>query len=289
MNEIETLLQTYPWLASPTDGSPLVAEGDALRATGDGTLYAVQDSIPRLLTPRARMLADKDDAALAMQTETRRELQDMAVLRTLPYAMRPNEGPGPWLRKRESWEILERALDTADFFATPTRVIDMGTGIGWLARRLSLRGAFAIALDRSVNDRVGLGLALRLAGDIQAPFLAVQADFTHPPILSETANLVVFCDSLPLDPAVTIARSAALLRPGGLLAITDTPIAENAADSSMLSQETIDAALIAAGLTVHEWYVPSQTIARTIMRFAPRREGHDAVTPRPFILVSKSR
>ena len=224
MNNTETILQTYPWLAAPTDGSPLIAEGDVLRATGDGTAYAVQKSIPRLLTSAARVAADKADAVLAAQTETRRDTQDMAVLRTLPYAMRPDEGPGPWLRKKESWEILERALDTANFFTVPSRIVDMGTGIGWLARRLSLRGAFVVALDCSMNERVGLGLALRLAGDVQAPFLPVQADFTHPPILSGVADLVVFCDSLPVDPAATLARSATLLRPGGLLAITDTPI-----------------------------------------------------------------
>lgn len=288
MNNAEAILHTYPWLAAPTDGSPLIAEGDVLRATGDDTVYAVQESIPRLLTSAARVAADKADAVRAAQTETRRDTPDMAVLRTLPYAMRPDEGPGPWLRKKESWEILERALDTANFFAAPPRVVDMGAGIGWLARRLSLRGAFVVALDCSMNDRVGLGLALRLAGDVQAPFLPVQADFAHPPVLPEVADLIVFCDSLPVDPTATLARSAVLLRLGGLLAITDTSIAESAEDgSAVLSQATVDAALVAAGLTVHEWYVPSQTIARAFMRFAPRREGHNPITPRPFILARK--
>lgn len=293
MSDVAAILRTYPWLASPTDGSRLVAADGALQATGDGTRYPVEDGIPRLLTPTARATAAAADADLTPPPGKQDlPLAEPTLLKMLPYATRPEEGPGMWLRKRAAWEQLERFLDDAGL-PPQMRAVDAGAGVGWVARRLSLLGAYALALDASTEARYGLGGALRMAGDAQAPFLPVQADLARPPVLPESADLVVFCDSLPPASALaeTLTRHAATLRPGGLLVLVDSPIAPEATDRDtddlLLTRTAVDTALAASGLAVREWYEPEQSVPRLLERFTRRRADRAPDIPRPFIVARK--
>ena len=294
MSDAAAILQMYPWLASPTDGSSLIPDGDALRATGDGTRYPVEGGIPRLLTPAAR--ADADIAPSSGIQDI--PLVEPTLLKMLPYVVRPEDGPGVWLRKRTAWGQLERALDNAGL-PSQMRAVDAGAGVGWVARRLSLLGASVVALDRSTDTRFGLGGALQMAGDAQAPFLPVQADLARPPVLAGAADLVVFCDSLPPAPMLTetLTRHAATLRPGGLLILMDSPIAAEApeapegsnvaAAATPATRTAVDAALEAAGLAVREWYEPEQAVPRLIERFTRRRADRAPDVPRPFIVAAR--
>ncbi len=292
MSDADLLLRTYPWLGAPTDASPLVADGDVLRATGDGTTYAIVRGIPQFIVPedarRTTIIAEDERARYTLKRQP--DALDTTTLQILPYATMPEEGPAAWIRKREMWEalhyLLEKAQEAGTFPTTP-RVVDAGAGVGWLSRRLSLAGGYAVALDVSGDDRFGLGASLRIAGDPQAPFLPAQADFTRPPVQNGSVHLFVYSESLHYAPdiAKAIRRAAQTLAPGGWLVITDSPVAETPTDELPLTRATIEDALAAAALTVREWYEPAQETARLVQRITRRAAPN---TPRPFIVAAKS-
>jgi len=99
-----------------------------------------------------------------------------------------------------------------------SRVLDLGAGNGWMARRLA--GSFRVtALDVDAGD-TGLGAlhddrVVRVAGDLEAL-----------PLRTGSFDAVVASASLhyAIDIRTVLAEAARVLRPGGVLIIADSPV-----------------------------------------------------------------
>jgi SAM-dependent methyltransferase len=125
-------------------------------------------------------------------------------------------------RNRGAWRIraLHYLLIRAALGALPgiRRVLDLGAGNGWMARRLA--GAFRVtALDVDGGD-TGLGAiddarVARVAGDLEAL-----------PLRAGSFDAVIAAAALhyALDVPAALAEAARVLRPGGLLVVADSPV-----------------------------------------------------------------
>jgi SAM-dependent methyltransferase len=133
---------------------------------------------------------------------------------------------------------------------------DVGAGIGWLSYRLAQLGYHILAVDASLDPDFGLGAAERL----YLPHVSIelaQGGLEHPPLRAGALGLIVLNASLHYvaDLEGALSRHARALRPGGRLAILDTPISRQPQPGTgrgdrHLSRRELEAALQAAGLSV---------------------------------------
>jgi ubiquinone/menaquinone biosynthesis C-methylase UbiE len=131
-------------------------------------------------------------------------------------------------RNAAAWRIraLHYLVIRAGLAALPgvRRVLDLGAGNGWLARRLA--GAFRVtALDVDGGD-TGLGSlrdsarVARVVGDLEA--LPLRADSFDAVIAAATLHYA-------RDVAGALSEAARVLRPRGLLIVADSPVYDDAA------------------------------------------------------------
>lgn len=126
----------------------------------------------------------------------------------------------------------------------PVDLLDLGAGNGWLSYRAAQLGCRAIALDVR-DDRVdglGAGSCYRRSG---TPFESVAASFGALPIADACVDLVVFNASLhyAIDLAAVLRESRRVLRPGGTLAVLDSPFyRRRAAGDAMVAEKRAHAA-----------------------------------------------
>jgi ubiquinone/menaquinone biosynthesis C-methylase UbiE len=131
-----------------------------------------------------------------------------------------------YLAIRLGLELMRRLVPGAD------RVLDLGAGNGWMARRLA--GSFRVtALDVDAGD-TGLGglrddRIARVAGDLEAL-----------PLRTRSFDAVVVAASLhyAVDVRAVLNEAARILRPGGLLIVADSPVYDGAAAREAAWQRT---------------------------------------------------
>jgi SAM-dependent methyltransferase len=141
-------------------------------------------------------------------------------------------------RNRPAWRL--RALHylalRAALAALPRvdRVLDLGAGNGWLARRLA--PSFRVtALDVDATD-TGLGaLDDRRVGRLRADLQAL-------PLAAGGFDVVIVAAALhyALDLSCALTEVARVLRPGGLLVIVDSPVYADAAARDAAWRRTLD-------------------------------------------------
>jgi SAM-dependent methyltransferase len=161
---------------------------------------------------------------------------------TLPYVA---EGPlaRQWSVRARSWEAFERlvlqpALRRADVRAAgPLRVLDLGAGNGWLAHRAAVAGAEALALDVRDDAVDGLGAAPRPGGAVRIERVA--ASFEAIPVRDAAFDVVVFNAALHYaeDLARALAEARRVARPGGRVAVVDSPFYASRADGDAMVAE----------------------------------------------------
>jgi len=161
-----------------------------------------------------------------------------AALRSLPYL-----APGPlarqWAVRARSFEALvERVvLPLADRAGRPLDILDLGAGNGWLSYRLARQGHRCTAIDIRRDEVDGLGAARELQRE--CTFDSVAASFEALPLPGGVADLAVFNASLHyatrLDTA--LVEAARCLRPGGVIAVVDSPFYRSAADGEAMVRE----------------------------------------------------
>jgi SAM-dependent methyltransferase len=102
------------------------------------------------------------------------------------------------------------------------RVLDMGSGVGWLSHQLARLGHAPCAVDLNLDPRDGLGAARHYP----ARWPLLQAEFDRLPLADSQADVVVFNAALPYssDYRVTLAEALRVLRPGGRIVVMDSPI-----------------------------------------------------------------
>jgi len=216
------------WLGCPLCQGPLDHTETGLYCPVDDLDFPIQAGIVRLLPPGEQETA----AAYADKYRQQRETQGWPHLTademsTLPEKSPPGWDSLYWPVRRQSYQAMLAWLETAEQEAGPgLRIVVMGAGFGWLAGRLAERGHNVVALDLSADDAFGLGAARDAANAFVAPFLLAQGDMERPPLQNNQVDIVVYSASLhyAVDLQQCLQKSAGLLRPGGALVITDTPV-----------------------------------------------------------------
>lgn len=213
-----------PWLpafACPECARDLETDAGARTCGGCGRRYAIREGIWRFLTPERAAAFDRfGDQYRRIRQRDGRAGSASAHHATLPWVPPEDPHAGEWRVRRETFAHLqERVLAVGP---RSMRALDLGAGSGWLSRRLSARGDRAVAVDAVDHEVDGLGAACADAGDL----VLVQADFEAPPFGPAQFDLVVFNASLhyAARPAAALARAHALLAPGGVLVVMDSPM-----------------------------------------------------------------
>lgn len=149
----------------------------------------------------------------------------------LPEVDREDREWSVWQVRQQSYAVLLRRLLT-HCSSGAARVLDLGSGCGWLAARLAQRGYDTVAVDVLDDDADGLG-ALR---HFDPSPLAVVADYTDLPFEPGQFDVVIFNGSLhyTAQPARVLTDAAAQLRPGGLLVVMDSPVFVDDVDGALM-------------------------------------------------------
>jgi len=176
------------------------------------------------MTPMSTLTEFANAYAAHRASEGRGRSTDELLL--LPYV-----DTGPFA---DQWRVRARTYDAfvrrilrplVSSLGRAPRLLDVGAGCGWLARRAALAGCESIALDIRADTVDGLGAARAYADDHAAPFGRVIATFDALPMKSATADVVVFNASLhySTDLARTLGEARRVLQAGGRIALLDSP------------------------------------------------------------------
>jgi SAM-dependent methyltransferase len=146
---------------------------------------------------------------------------DPAWYRQLPFT-------DPADLQAEHWRVRAAGYRTFERWVLPSlpagslRVADLGSGSGWLANRLAKLGHTVDAVDLLDNDRDGLGAHRHF----EAGFRPVQAAFDELPYRPEVFDLIVFNAAFHYSTGyeTTLRSVLQVLKPGGRIAIVDTPV-----------------------------------------------------------------
>jgi len=169
-----------------------------------------------------------------------------AELLALPYLF---EGP-----QAAQWKIRSRTYDAfaarvmaplAAEARRPLRILDLGAGNGWLCHRAALLGHEPTAVDVRDDSVDGLGAAAGYDAHLPKPFARLAASFDALPVGDGSQDAAVFNASLhyALDLAATLREAARVVRPGGRIAILDSPFYHRARDGeAMVAGKRRDAA-----------------------------------------------
>jgi SAM-dependent methyltransferase len=184
-----------------------------------------------------------EDYAAHRQAEGRGYAGD--DLLALPYVR-----SGPLARQ---WGVRARSFDafmarllrpTATRLGRPLRLLDLGAGNGWLSYRVALRGHSAVALDIRDDGVDGLGAAQPLLQRAGGRMWTAVAPFDAIPEADASFDIAVFNASLhyATDLAAVLKEAARVVRPGGRLAILDSPFYRREADGlAMVAEKAADA------------------------------------------------
>lgn len=157
----------------------------------------------------------------------------------------------PWLRRgpqAEQWAVRARTFEAfrdrilrpvARKSGRPLNVLDLGAGNGWLSYRAGSEGHSAIALDIRADRIDGLGAADCLVAQSAGRIERVIASFDAIPLADDTADITVFNASLHYasDLRAVLAEAHRVTRPGGTIAILDSPFYRREADGEAMVAE----------------------------------------------------
>jgi len=161
-------------------------------------------------------------------------IPDPEYARQLPYRDITGRNAASWRARAFHYLIIRLALQIVRAGVSgPPRVLDLGAGNGWMARRLA--PSFRVtALDVDGGD-TGLGALRdhrvgRVVGDIEA--LPLRAGSFDAVVAAATVHYAV-------DLSAALAEAARVLRPGGLLIIADSPVYADAVARDDAWQRTL--------------------------------------------------
>ncbi len=162
--------------------------------------------------------------------------RDPAYYRALPYRDLTHRFEQIWRMRARSYETLvDQVLRPLE--RQSLRIVDLGSGNGWLSYRLAQRGHRVLAVDILDDPLDGLG-ALRCYADV-GPLAAVLAEFDQLPLRSEQFNMVIFNASLhySTDYTRTLRESLRVLTESGTLVILDSPMYSDPSSGARMVKE----------------------------------------------------
>jgi SAM-dependent methyltransferase len=245
-----------------------------------GERYHVQRNMPVLLQ---RQDLDRFDQFSVEYRDARLrngwQRMPCAMARALPYGQPPGFPTLYWQVRRESFCALMSLLAREGPSPADGPAADLGAGFGWLAYRLAQAGYRVVAVDANADDEFGLGAAQayyaldlpprsgstlsahpsQLSGEDnptpEASFWLVRGDLEHAPLQARKLVLIILNASLHYahDLQGTLQHCERALRPGGRLAIVDTPIARHPRPGTgqgdrHLGQQELHDALLRSGM-----------------------------------------
>jgi|SRR6185437_1904258 SAM-dependent methyltransferase len=156
---------------------------------------------------------------------------DPEFARGLPFRDTTGRNRGAWRLRALHYIAIRAALAVLPHI---DRVLDVGAGNGWLARRLA--GSFRVtALDVDATD-TGLGaIDDRRVGRLRADLEAL-------PLAAGRVDLAIVAAALhyALDLTRALTELARVLRPGGLLVVADSPLYPDVAARDAAWERTRD-------------------------------------------------
>jgi len=166
-----------------------------------------------------------------------RETRDPDQLRALPFRDLSGKRPYEWcIRSRTYKAFIECVIEPLERqFPGPLRIMDLGSGVGWLAYRLTVRGHEVAAVDLVSNDFDGLGTHHRFGPS----FTSLQAEFDRLPFQGESVDIVVYNAAFhyAIDYAVTLREALRVLAPDGRVVILDTPLYHDSSSGAAMVRE----------------------------------------------------
>lgn len=142
-----------------------------------------------------------------------------------------------WAMRGRTYRYFERNILLPMEHGRSLDLLDVGAGCGWLSYRLALRGHRATAIDLLTDDREGLGAARHYL--TRARFARFNVDFDHLPFANAQFDAVIFNASLHYSANYfrTLSEAKRCLRPGGRIAILDSPVYKSREHGEMMRRE----------------------------------------------------
>lgn len=227
-----------PLYRCPGCAGPIARERSAtcLECWGCGRSYPVEEGIATLLA------AEELCAHAPFLDHYRRVRQaerweaDAAAIASLPYPAASTPHAALWRRRAASYRALLRILEA---HGPRLRILELGAGNCWLSWRLAGLGHSVEALDINDDPEHGLGAATGLP-QVSGSLRLVHASLERTPFVDCQFDAVIAAASLHYarDLPGTVAEARRVLRPGGLLLLSDTPLYRDTAagDAARASQ-----------------------------------------------------
>jgi SAM-dependent methyltransferase len=216
----------------------LALDEDAQSCARCGVVYRREDGIWRMLGEgREQAFHEFVTQYETVRTAEARRVQDPEHLRALPFRDRSRQRSYEWrIRARSYRALLTRVVGPLEAASPgPRKILDVGSGVGWLAYRLALRGHDVAAIDLVTNDFDGMGLHRHY----DRGFTSLQAEFDRVPFQDGSVDLVIYNASFhyAADYVATLREALRVLAPDGRIVIMDTPIYRDGTSGERMVQE----------------------------------------------------
>lgn len=206
-------------LACPACRGGLTVDRETAYCEACQRRYRRQNDIWRFLLPERAARFEN----LAEEYRLLREAEgwgaaDASYYRALPEVAADDPQRAIWRIVAKNFQRLVRYLNELE----PARILDIGSGNGWLANQLTRRGYTVAALDLSDDVRDGLGAAV----NYETSFERYQAEFDRLPFRQGQFDAVLFSASLHYSNALadTLGEAARVLGPNGQVIVLATPV-----------------------------------------------------------------
>jgi len=201
---------------------------DCLTCSQDGLEFRDVDGIWHFLLPESeahyqRFIADYE----TVRRFEGRGSSDVEYYRALPFKDLEGNFSADWAIRARSFQVLVGQVlsPLQKRFQRPLNILDLGAGNGWLSNRLASQGNNVVAVDLLVNEQDGLGAWK----NYEHPFIPVQAEFNHLPVMNGFADAAIFNASFHYaeNYEETLTEILRALDGNGLIVIIDSPIYHN--------------------------------------------------------------